>query len=295
MKFRRQQRVKFFDAVNFGAGHRDCERRLAQIVLHAGFDVLAQARINQSFADGGGGAAEERVRQNFQAEVRERVESVAHDQVQREETFLRRIFFRANRINFSDAFHLGEGGVEVNRRINFNLFKLAEVFAVEVSELLGNVHVAVKVNETVRRVIKFFVEGDKIFLCQSRNGFGFAARLKAVTILRKSFVQKFAAQDVVGGGKRALHFVVNDAAVSQRRVDVFNLVMPALLHENFGRGEHGGIEDRVQVNVLQVSEIFCVAAGDGVNGFVGISHGVEESVERAFDQFDERFLERIFF
>ena len=67
--------------------------------------------------------------------------------------------------------------------------------------------------------------------------------------------------------------------------------MPALLLKNGGLGIDGRVEHRVQVHVHQVVQILLVGGGDGVDGFVGVGHGVEERLHGALDQVDERLLD----
>ena len=286
--------VEFIGAVEFGAVERDAEGRLSQIFVHTGVNVLAELRIKDSFAERRGGRREQRVVENFEPENRGRIGNVAHKKVQFDESFFGGGFFLANRINFVDAFHFGEGRLNFNFGVDFDFVEPGKIFAVEIFQLLVNVNVAVKVNVAVGRVIKFLVEGGEIRLREIRNGVRVAAALKAVAGIWENFVESVARQNIFGRREGAFHFVVDDAAVSQRRAGIFNFVVPALLHENFGRSEHGGIENGVEVNIFEVAEIFGVAARHGINCFVGISHGVQKRVERALDKFDERFFERIF-
>ena len=51
------------------------------------------------------------------------------------------------------------------------------------------------------------------------------------------------------------------------------------------------VKNCVQVNMHQVLEILIVAACHRVAGFVRISHGIQKSVQRAFDQFHKRILQ----
>ena len=68
--------------------------------------------------------------------------------------------------------------------------------------------------------------------------------------------------------------------------------MPAFLFENAFLPVNIGIQDRVQIHVHQVFEIRIIAAGDRVDGLVGIGHGVEEGIERALGQLNKRILDR---
>ena len=109
-----------------------------------------------------------------------------------------------------------------------------------------------------------------------------------------------------GVGQRALHLVEHHAVIAQRALAQargavavlalgalrqVQLVMPALLLKNGGFGIDGRVEHRVQVHVHQVVQVLLVGGGNGVDGLVGVGHGVEERLHGALDQVHERFLD----
>ena len=113
-------------------------------------------------------------------------------------------------------------------------------------------------------------------------------------------------QHAHGVGQRALHLVEHYAVIAQcalaqargaavtrvlgalRQVQ---LVVPALLLKNGGLGIDGRVEHRVQVHVHQVVQILLVGGRNGVDGLVGVGHGVEERLHGALDQVDKRLLD----
>ena len=111
-------------------------------------------------------------------------------------------------------------------------------------------------------------------------------------------------QHAHGVGQRALHLVEHHAVIAQgalaqaggaavaldalRQVQ---LVMPALLLKNGGLGIDVRVEHRVQVHVHQVVQVLLVGGGNGVDGLVGVGHGVEERLHGALDQVDKRLLD----
>ena len=114
-------------------------------------------------------------------------------------------------------------------------------------------------------------------------------------------------QHAHGVGQRTLHLVEHHAVIAQRALaqvggavaalalDALRqvqLVVPALLFKNGGLGIDGRVEHRVQVHVHQVVQILLVGGGNGVDGFVGVGHGVEERLHGALDQVDKRLLDR---
>ena len=137
------------------------------------------------------------------------------------------------------------------------------------------------------------MEGDERLLREIRDGLGVAARLMAVRRRRVECVHDAALEQVVRRGERALHLVVDDAAVRERILRLLDLIVPALLHEDLRVLAHVRVEDGVEVDVHEVLEVLVVAAGHRVHRLVRIRHRIEEGVERALDELDERLLERV--
>ena len=111
-------------------------------------------------------------------------------------------------------------------------------------------------------------------------------------------------QHAHGVGQRTLHLVEHHAVIAQRALAQargaalalgalrqVQLVVPALLLKNGWLGIDGRVEHRVQVHVHQVVQILLVGGGNGVDGLVGVGHGVEERLHGAFDQVHERLLD----
>ena len=110
-------------------------------------------------------------------------------------------------------------------------------------------------------------------------------------------------QHAHGVGQRALHLVEHHAVITQRALvqargaavavalRQVQFVVPALLLKNGGLGIDGRVEHRVQVHVHQVVQILLVGGGNGVDGLVGVGHGVEERLHGALDQVDKRLLD----
>ena len=110
-------------------------------------------------------------------------------------------------------------------------------------------------------------------------------------------------QHAHGVGQRALHLVEHHAVIAQRALAQaggvavalvlrqVQLIVPALLLKNGGLGIDGRVEHRVQVHVHQVVQILLVGGRNGVDGLVGVGHGVEERLHGALDQVHERLLD----
>ncbi len=69
--------------------------------------------------------------------------------------------------------------------------------------------------------------------------------------------------------------------------------MPAFLHQSFFGDQR--MKNRINVNVNQVVKILQVLAGNRVTSFVGICERIDESRQRAFEQFHERLFDGILF
>ena len=111
-------------------------------------------------------------------------------------------------------------------------------------------------------------------------------------------------QHAHGVGQRALHLVEHHAVIAQRALAQaggaafaasalrqVQLVVPAFLLKNGGLGVDGRVEHRVQVHVHQVVQVLLVGGGNGIDGLVGVGHGVEERLHGALDQIDKRLLD----
>ena len=151
---------------------------------------------------------------------------------------------------------------------------MGQIFPVQIVQLLRHVHISVQIDIAVGRVIEFPVEIQKFFISQLRNHIRVAAGLHGVWRIRIQGFGNLALQHVIRRGKSALHFVVNHAVDGKVRFRVLQLVVPALLLEDFFLFVNVGIEHRIQIDMHQVLEIGVVAAGNRIYGFVRIGHGV---------------------
>ncbi len=142
----------------------------------------------------------------------------------------------------------------------------------------------------VETAVKFrkFAESER------RNDLRIPARFHAVRRIREERRHRQIFHDGFRLGKRALHFVVDDAVVRERRLTALQLIMPAFLHQNLRIFQTFRIKDRVKIHVHQVSEIFFIAARDGIHRLVRPRHRVQKRIERSLGQLDEGFFQRKF-
>ena len=119
-----------------------------------------------------------------------------------------------------------------------------------------------------------FVEIQEFLIAQLRDIYRVTAGIFAVAGIREHCRMDIAVQDTLRGGEHALHLVVYNAVVGELAFWLFQLVVPAFLHEDFLLFSDIRVEDRVHVNVHEVLEISVVAACDRINGLIRVSHGV---------------------
>ena len=293
LQLRHGQMVESIEALRLRIVDDDAEERLQHVRLEDGVDVLAELCIDERLAQRRGRRAQESVLEDLEAHHRLVVERLARRPAQREEGLLGRALLLADRIEGRLALEVRELRLQVDLRRHGDAVEMREVFLVEVAQLLRDVHRAVKVDVAVRRVVVLRMEGDERLLREVRDGLGVAARLMAVRRRRVERVHDAALEQVVRRGERALHLVVDDAAVRERVLWLLDLIVPALLHEDLRVLAHVRVEDGIEVDVHEVLEVLVVAAGHRVHRLVRIRHRVEEGVERAFDELDERLLERV--
>ena len=158
----------------------------------------------------------------------------------------------------------------------------------------ASVHIAVEEDIAVGRMVIRAVEFDEVFLGQVRDVVRIAARFNAIGRIGEEVFHDVPFELRVRRRKDAFHFIIDDAAINEVAVGRIEVVMPAFLHQDLFVLQHIREEDRIQVDVHQILEVGRIAAGNGIHGLIGEGHGVEEGVERAFDQFDEGFLQREF-
>ena len=132
---------------------------------------------------------------------------------------------------------------------------------------------------------------NKLFLRQLRYAFRIAARLEMVRRIGIERLKDLRFQEILRRRRRPLHLIVYDAAVRERFIGAFDLVMPALLLQNLRFLVHRRIKHRIQINVHKVLEILSVAARHRIHRLIRECHRIEERIERALHQLDKRLLQ----
>ena len=137
------------------------------------------------------------------------------------------------------------------------------------------------------------MERDELLLRELRNGRRVAARLIVVRRIGVERLHELARKQVIGVRERTFHFIINHAAIGQRCLRILQLVVPALLHEDLGVLAHGRIEHCIEIDVHEILEVLGIAAGHGVHRLVRVGHRIQERIQRALHELDERLLQRV--
>ena len=200
---------------------------------------------------------------------------------------------------------VGNGGVHAAARGT----RLRQIALVQKRQRAVHIQVAVERYIRVGRIVMASVRVQELLVGERRNRTRIAAALVRIGGIGIERGVDGVVQHAHGIGQRALHLVEHHAVVAQRsRAQVLGagvvgvalaapalrqvqLVVPALLLKNGGLGVDGRVEHRVQVHVHQVVQVLLVGGGNGVDGLVGVGHGVEERLHGALDQIDERLLD----
>ena len=194
----------------------------------------------------------------------------------------------------------GNGGVHATARGA----RLRQVALVQKCQRAVHIQVAVERDVRVGRIVMTCVRVQELLVGERRNRARVAAALVRIGGIGIERGVDGVVQHAHRVGQRALHLVEHHAVIAQRAhaqvlgvalaalaLRQVQLVVPALLLKNGGLGVDGRVKHRVQVHVHQVVQILLVGGGDGVDGLVGVGHGVEERLHGALDQIDERLLD----
>ena len=194
----------------------------------------------------------------------------------------------------------GDGSVHAAARGT----RLRQITLVQKGQCAVHVQVAVERDVGVGRIVVARVRVQELLVGERRNRARVATALVCIGGVGIERGVDGIVQHTHGVGQRALHLVEHHAVIAQRALvqargaavalgvlRQVQLVVPALLLKNGGLGIDGRVEHRVQIHVHQVVQILLVGGGNGVDGLVGVGHGVEERLHGALDQVDKWLLD----
>ena len=164
-----------------------------------------------------------------------------------------------------------------------------EIALVEEGEEALGIHVPVEHDLRVGQVVVAAVGVEELLVGKRRDGGGLAARLEAVRRVGEQRRRKLVVENRLGVGERAFHLVVHHAVVSElaRALLAGEFHMPTFLLEDRALVEDGGVQHGVEIDVHEVQKVLLVGACHGIDRFVGVGHGVQERLHRAFEQVHE--------
>ena len=150
--------------------------------------------------------------------------------------------------------------------------------------------VAVQIEDRVRRMVKPPVRRQELLIRQLWDRLGIAAAVIPVAGIRIQRADEDPPQPAHIGRGRALHLVEHHA-VEARLLAAEIDAAPLLQEDGFVRQQQGA-EHRVKIDARQVHEVLFIFAGNRITRVIGRGMGVKVGVERAFQQVEERLLDR---
>jgi|GEM_PF-6410131 len=203
------------------------------------------------------------------------------------------VFIFRNAIGGGNGNPFPEGSLGLHHGVHISSVEGGEVLPVQIFQGLINIHIAVKVDIAVGGMVETAVEFRKFTEGQGGNHFRVPAGFHAVGGVGEKLFHSPVFHNSFGRRKGPFHFIVNYAVVCEGRFFVFQLVVPAFLHENLGILQAVGIENSIQVHIHQIVEIHIISAGNGIHGLIRPGNGIEERIQGPFGQFHKRFFQRI--
>ncbi len=256
------------------AAGADGENILPHAAAHAPGNILGHTGVQQCTAQGSSFRLQQHVFQKAQG----------HDGLLVPHVSCYDLHFMEGHGFCGGAFRNRIGSLELRRfgqrllqgNFGMHLPCLRELFqiAVQMFQRLFNIHIPIQVDEGILRTVIGFMEIDKVFLGQLRNGSGQTARFKPVSGIREENFLPIVFQIGIRGRIYAFHLIVDNAIVLQKVIGILQFVMPAFLLQGKFIFIDKRIKYRVQIHVHQVVKIFIVAAGHRVDRLVRIGHGV---------------------
>ena len=247
-----------------------------QAVVGEGGDVLTDASGEKRIFHRAGLGFDEHLSEHLFDEDVCRLLARAHGHGVGEDVLAGGLGIRRDGIEGLELLGFGEGGLPGDGRIHLGAVVVAQIFAVDVFEEMGDVAVAVDEDIAVGRMVESAVEIEKSFIRKARDLVRIAAALLAVDGLGIEAGEDGVGHLGIGAGEGAAHFIVDDAAIGQRILWFFDVEMPALLQEDLLAVVDRRMKNGVEVDVHEVVEILVILAGHRIDRLIGEGHGVEE-------------------
>ena len=254
------------------------DRLLVAVRIRPGH-IVSKTRIQERFFDRRAIHFNQRIIQNLEPERIQHGHMVVHGRVETMDGFVLRFLAVRHAVGPLDNAARAKGRLGRDLRVHRMRLEFRQIFFVNETERLTDFHIAVQIEIAVRRMIETAVKFRKFSEGERRDDFRIAARLHAVCRIREERGHRQIFHDSLRLGQRALHFIIDDAIVRERRFAALQLVMPAFLHQNLRIFQTFRIKNGIQIHVHQIFEIFFVAARDGIHRLVRPRHRIQKRIE----------------
>ena len=139
-----------------------------------------------------------------------------------------------------------------------------------------DVEIAVEEGAGIGRMVKPGMRGDELLIGKIRDLFRIAARDKPITAVGEETPIGLIHDHFVYRRERSLHLIEHDALEYRLLFRIADFIMPSLLIEDIRIGINGWMQYRIQVYIHQIEEILRIPAGNRINGFIRICHGIQK-------------------
>ena len=159
-------------------------------------------------------------------------------------------------------------------------------------QFLFHIHISIQINIAVGWMVISSVEIQEILIGKIRNIFRITAWFTSISGIREKVIHNLPFQNFIRWGESTFHLIIYNTVIFQRSFLLFQMIVPAFLTENLFSFIDIRIKYRIQINMHQILKILIIAAGYRIAGFIRISHGIQERIQRTLYQFYERILRR---
>ena len=123
------------------------------------------------------------------------------------------------------------------------------------------------------------VEIQELLIRKLRNILRITAGFHAIGIIREKIIHDLSVQHLVRGRKCPLHLIIYNTIIGKRTFLLLQMVIPALLAENFLLLVNVRVKNRIQINVHQILEILIITAGYRITCLIRVGHGIQEGIQ----------------
>ena len=141
-------------------------------------------------------------------------------------------------------------------------------------------------------MIEFAVVCNELLVGQIGNMLRVTAGFCTVAVIREQQTIHCVFQNRISGSVCTLHFVENNTLVD-RLLAFPQFIPPAFLAEDLRLVINRRMQDCIHIHIQQIVEVLVVAAAEGIYRLIRVGHGIQESINRGFQQLHKGLLYRI--